>query len=104
MRDESLKIWWRSSKLLVLFCLEFLDVKLFQVMSFVGVFYIKKWCAEEERFFQFSKFLDQAIFEVFIRVDSFLFWITDIFFMVVHTMSEIFCFPFILFIADWTCK
>ena len=30
-------------------------------MSFDGVFYIKKWCAEEERFFQFSKFLDQAI-------------------------------------------
>ena len=50
-----------NSKLLVQFCLEFLDVKLFQVMSFDGVFYIKKWCAEEERFFQFTKFLDQAI-------------------------------------------
>ena len=40
-------------------------------MSFDGVFYIKKWCAEEERFFQFSKFLDQAIRKVFIRVKSF---------------------------------
>ena len=42
-------------------------------MSFDGVFYIKKWCAEEERFFQFSKFLDQAILKVFIRVESFCF-------------------------------
>ena len=91
-------------KLLVQFCLEFLDVKLFQVMSFDGVFYIKKWCAEEERFIQFSKFLDQAILKVFIREENFLFWITDIFFMVVHTMSSIFCFPYISFIADWTCK
>ena len=49
-------------------------------MSFDGVFYIKKWCTEEERFFQFSKFLDQAILKVFIRIESFLFWITDIFF------------------------
>ena len=73
-------------------------------MSFDGVFYIKKWCAKEERFFQFSKFLDQAIPKVFIRVESFLFWITDIFFMVVHTMSAIFCFLYVLFIADWTCK
>ena len=32
-------------------------------MSFDGVFYIKKWCAEEERFSQFSKFLDQAMKE-----------------------------------------
>ena len=67
-------------------------------MSFDGVFYIKKWCAEEKRFFQFSKFLDQAILKVFIRVESFFF------FMVVHTMSAIFCFPYILFIADWTYK
>ena len=49
-------------------------------MSFDGVFYIKKWCAEQERFFQFSNFLDQAILKVFILVESFLFWITDIFY------------------------
>ena len=68
-------------------------------MSFDGVFYIKKWCAEEERFFQFSKFLDQAILKVFIRVESFLFWITDIFFMYIY--QEI-CFS--RNVGNWSCQ